>query len=326
VKRINLILVGLLAVQIALGVVVYWPKPAQTSGEEPFFPDLQVSDITGLSITDADGNSVQLKAVNGEWVLPEADDYPAQESKITPMLEKLLKLNTGRLVTRTDASHKRLQVAKDDFVRRVELETTDGARYTLYVGSSPRYGAVHVRLEGQSEVYLTNVFSPWEIGATPRDWVDPQYLSLSQEDISKITLENAGGELVFTKVISGSETGGFWTLADLAEGESVDDNKVNTLLGQVASVTLLAPLGKEERDSYGMDEPSATATIETSEGTVTLRVGAKDSEGNYVVKASTEPYYVTVSGYAVNHLVEDTREDFLQAPPTPAPDEASGTE
>lgn len=325
-KQRDLILIGILVVQIVLGVVVFWPRPAETAAGEPFFPDLKVSDVTGLSIADNGGDSVRLKIVAGEWSLPDADDYPVQGDKVTSVLEKLLALDTGRQVTRTDSSHKRLQVATDDFLRRIRLETADGKTHTLYVGSSPRYGATHVRLHGHSEVYLTDAISVWEINTGAGDWADRLYLSLPQADLTKITLENAAGELVFTREGTG-EGASVWALDGLPEGQTLAENKINLLLNQVTSINIVAPLGKEERVSYRMSSPSAVVTLETSSGTVTIRVGAQDAEtSNHFVKASSEPHYVTVADYNVSQLVGTTLEDFLELPPTPAPGEDTNAE
>jgi len=314
-KRHNQILAGILVVQIILSVFVFWPGSAATGASEPLFLELEASDIVALTITDADDNSIQLK-VSGDWVLPDADDYPAQADKITPLLEKIVGLTTGRLVTRTDASHKRLQVSPDDFVHRIDFETADGTKRTLYLGSSPKYGSTHFRVEGQSETYLTSELSTWEAKAEAASWVDTAYLSVPQDDITKLTLENANGTFTFTK-----DDEGTWTMSGLAVDETLDEAKVTSLIGQAASVNMIEPLGKEEQAAYGMDEPNAVVTVETGDKTITLRVGAKEPDANrYVVISSESPYYVRVYEYSVKDFVEKTRDDFLQLPPTPTPE------
>jgi hypothetical protein len=318
-KRHNQILAGILVVQIILSVFVFWPKSVATGASEPLFPDMEAGDIVALTIADADDNSIQLKKVGEVWVLPDADDYPAQLEKITPLLDKIVGLTTGRLVTRTDASHKRLQVAPDDFMRRIDFETADGTKRILYLGSSPRYGATHFRVDGQSETYLTDALSSWETNADAASWVDTAYLSVPQDDVTKMTLENANGTFTFTKDDEGN-----WTLDGLAADETLNETQVTARVRQATSVNMTSPLGKEEKATYGMDEPNAVVTVETDDKTITLRVGSQDpTDNSYVIISSESPYYVRVSEYAVKSLVEDTRDDFLQEPPTPTP-EATG--
>ena len=314
-KRHHQILAAILVVQIALSVFVFWPTSSAIAEQEPLFPDVQADDITALTIENAEGSSTRLVQETGEWVLPEADDYPANGNKVTSFLEKLLGLQTGQVVASSAASHKRLQVSPDDFVGRVAFETSDGTEYVLYLGSSPRYGAMHFRLKGQDEAYLTNDLTTYDANADVASWIDTTYVSVPQQDIVKLTLENANGEFLFEK---GDE--GTWTMDGLAADEMLDETKVTGVLRQVAALRMTEPLGREKLSDYGLDEPSAIATIETMTDTVTINVGATAEGGGYVVSASTSPYYVRVAEANVKALVENDRETFLKQPPTPTPE------
>jgi hypothetical protein len=315
-KRHNQILIGVLVVQVVLSLVVFRPKSSAAIESGPLFPDLESDDIAALTVTDTDGNSVTLRQVTGNWVLPDADDYPAQADIITPVLEKIAGLTTGRLVTRTDSSHKRLQVAANDFVRRIEFETSDGEQHTLYLGSSPSYGATHFRVDRQSETYLTGDLTAWDVNAASGSWIDTTYLSISQDDVIKMTLENANGVFVFARDEENN-----WTMDGLAEDESLAQTEVTSAVWQASTLNMTSPLGKQVQADYGMDEPSAVATIETADKTITVWVGAKDPDDNsYVVHSSESPYYVRVSEYGVQSLVENARADFIEVPPTPTPE------
>ena len=329
-KRHNQILASILVIQVVLSVVVFWPRSAATGQSGPVFPDLEAENIVALTIADADGKSIALRKVTGNgstklaevWVLPDADDYPAQADKITPLLEDIVGLNTGRLVTRTGASHKQLQVAPSDFQRRIEFETNDGKkRAAFYLGSSPSYGATHFRVADRNETYLTNDMTVWEINTTASSWIDTSYLSVPQDEVTKLTLQNANGTFTFMKKDKEDENDqGTWTMAGLAEDETLDEAKVNGIVRQATSVTMVRPLGQGEQAAYGMDAPNAVVTLETAGRTLTLRVGTQDpSDNTYVVFSSASPYYVRVSEYSVKDLVERAGDDFLQAPPTPTP-------
>lgn len=319
-KRHDLILTIVLVVQVALSAVVFWPKSATSSGGEPVFAGVEADTIVALTVTDDQGNSIVLRKAAGAWLLPEAGDYPAQVDKIAPVLEKIVGLNTDRLVTDTDASHKRLQVAADRFMRRVAFETGDGANHVLYLGSSPSYGVTHFRLDGQSEVYLAKDLTSWELDATAAGWVDTAYFSIGREELTRVTLENGNGTFVFTKGDDDS-----WVLVGLVADEELDSGEVDTLISKVTSVTMLGPLGTEEDAAYGMDDPAAVVTLEARDRTVTLQVGAQDPDDNsYVVKVSESPYYVRVAGSGFQPLVENTRDDFMVPPPTPGPSPTPG--
>ncbi|HXF64413.1 MAG TPA: DUF4340 domain-containing protein, partial [Caldilineaceae bacterium] len=153
-NRLNLALAVVLVIQTALAVVVYWPRTT-SGGGEALLPDVTAEEVTSLRIADAEGNEVVLERGEEGWTLAGTDGYPANEEKINTSLDKLLALNGDRLVTQTAASHKQLQVAEDDFVRRITLNA-GGDEYTLYLGSSAGAGATHLRLAGNDATYLTS--------------------------------------------------------------------------------------------------------------------------------------------------------------------------
>ena len=314
-RRLNQVLAGVLVAQIILSVVVLWPRSAATGASEPLFPELSSADVAALAIDDTDGNSITLRQVMGAWVLPDADEFPADMDKVTTFLGKVLSLNTGRLVTRTDASHKRLQVSSHDYLRRIGLEMADGQKHTLYLGSSPSYGATHFRLDGHDETYLTGDVTSWEAAARASSWIDTKYLSIPEEDIVEVRLQNAQGELTFVK---GDDDA--WRMAELAEGDTVGPNKVASVVRRASSIVMTAPLGKTALPDYGMDAPTAVVTIATADKSVTLRVGAKSADDNsYVVISSESPYHVRVSEYTAKDLVEKGYDDFLMAEPDATP-------
>jgi hypothetical protein len=324
VNRTNQILAAVLALQIVLVAIVFWPRPAASiAGGESLFADLEADQIVRLKISDADDNQIQLAKDEEGWVLPEADDYPVQESKVTGLLDKIAELKADRLITQTPGSHKRLKVADDAYERLVEFELADGTTYKFYLGTSPTYRTIHVRADGQDEVYLASDLMISDVGAAASNWVDTQYFSVLQDQIVAITLQNRNGRLEFEK-----DEAGTWTMKGLAADETFLENNAQSLATRVASLRMIRPLGKTEQSEYDLSEPNAVVTVRTrdDEGTVsshTLRVGAQDEEDNtFVVSLAESPYYFRVSGYTVNDFVEKKRDDYLEQPtPTPEPTE-----
>jgi hypothetical protein len=320
-NRLNQILVVLLVLQLVVAAIILVPRPAPAGEGESLYPDVEADRIVGLTITDAQGETLQLAKHEGTWVLPGADDYPVPADKVPPVLAKLAALQAERLVTETPGSHNRLRVADDEFERLVEFELEDGSRYRLYVGTSPSYSVTHVRAEGQDEVYLTSELALQDVGAAASTWVDRTYLDLPSDQIVALTVENQNGTLDLRNI---GEAG--WMLTDQAEDETLDQGTVTSLANRTATITLLEPLGQEEKPEYGMDNPSAVVTIRThneedgEDQVYTLWVGAQNPEDNsYVIRSSESPYYIRVSEFSVQDLVEYTRDDLLELPPTPTP-------
>ncbi|MBM4458496.1 MAG: DUF4340 domain-containing protein [Chloroflexi bacterium] len=314
--RSHQILIGALVLQLILAVAAFWPRTPPATAGAPLLGPIKPEEITSLTIYDDKGASVRLAKPNDKWVLPEADDFPADAAKITPILTKLVGIKNSRLIAKTANSHGRLQVADNAFVRRVEVRTSGGLNQTLYLGSSSG-GSVHVRLGSQSDVYLASGLSTWEINADAGSWIDTAYLTIPLDDVVALTLSNANGQFNFTRDAQGA-----WTTEALAAGETFDPGQVTSLLSSVAALRMTRPLGRSVQPAYGMAQPNAVVTLrarkDNQEKTYTLTIGAKDAqESAYTAKSSDSPYYVRVAEWAVRELVEKTREGFLKLPPTP---------
>ena len=223
-NKLNRILAGLLVLQIVVAAVVLWPRPAASGESASLLPGVEEDNIVGLTIADANDRSITLARIDGAWVLPDAGNYPADETKVTTLVTKIVGLKADRVVTQTSASHKRLKVAEDDFECRIDVDLADGNRQRLYVGNSPTWQAAHVRADGQDEVYLTGELTAQDAGFEATSWVDTLYLSIPRDQIVRITVENAQGTLDLEK------EGETWTLQGLAPDETLDEAKVNEVL------------------------------------------------------------------------------------------------
>jgi hypothetical protein len=320
-KRTQRILSAVLVLQIILMAVVFWPRAAASDAESrPLLEGVEASEVVALTIEDTDGKAIELRKRDGMWVLPNAGDYPVQADKVTGLLDKLVAIETGRLVTRTADSHKRLQVASDDYLRRIVVETADGEEHVLYLGSSPTYGAIHVRAQGENQTYLTNEVSSWEANVAAASWIDTAYVSVESDALVGLMLQNGNGQWTFEKDAEGN-----WTMIELPAGETLNTSNVNSVANQARRINMVRPLGQEEDPSYGLDRPTGVVMLRTGDGTITVEIGARSDEDNtYVVKSSDSAYYVRVGEFSVNSLLEKTATDFIQVP-TPAPEEATPT-
>lgn len=330
-NRRNQILAGILAVQIILAVVLFWPRSTVSeAANAPLFGDLKAADVVGIAIADRDGNAVHLARSGDAWVLPQRDDYPALSERVTELLGKIEKIRTNRLITQTEGSHKALQVAGNDFVRKVELRVGDTVTHTLYIGVAGGGSAVHVRADDRPEVYLTGEVLSWDVNAQESNWVETLFFTVPQTATLGITLQNPNGVFEFERPDGESE----WTMQDIGPGETLVQNNVLSVVNQVTSLRLQAPLGKTDKPEYAMDAPQATITLRTKDGdlekTYTLTIGAKledekprpgseEKMFHYVAGSSESPFYVRLSDFVGDALVNKTRADFLAPPTTPTP-------
>ena len=319
--RLQRILAIILVGQLILTAVVFWPRTTAQAESGPLFPDLETAAIERLTLADNNEGQVTLLRQGDGWVLADSDAFPADGSKIEPVLDKIAALQTGRLVAQNAASHKRLQVAGDDFLRHVEMELADGSVQTLYVGSSSGAGATHVRRDGEDETYLAADLASWELGAAAQSWIDASYVNLNREEVTRLTLENSQGAFQFDK-----QPDGAWTMVRLAGEETLNMANFNPILNQAAGLRMTAPLGLEEKADYGLAEPVAKLSITSTnsedggEETAVLRIGVQLPDGNYAAKWSESSYYVSVTAASVQNMIDRTRDELIQLSATPTPE------
>ena len=99
--------------------------------------------------------------------------------------------------------------------------------------------------------------------------------------------------------------------------QGLDQEKVTSLVGKLASLRLLKPLGKEELATYGLRSPVSKVTIGTQAGDgngeeTVIRIGAKfEDEASFVVKSSKSPYYILAAEVAVADFIEQGLQSLL---------------
>jgi len=294
--RLQKFLSVLLFVQLVVAAIVLWPDKLDAVAAGPLLGEIDQTEVASLTIADDRDNSVTLSRNGSTWILSSGGDYPAQSSTVDTLVGKLLAVKDNRLVTRTSSSHSRLKVAEDDFARRIQVEMAGGSTQTIFLGTAPNARSIHVRLDGQDEVYLTGEMTSYEANATHTSWIDAVYVSIQREQITTMLIKNNNGEFTLNRAVDEE-----WTLEGLTEEESFDPARANQILGQIANLRMLEPLGKDSLSEYELDDPQAQliVAVETDEGTsqsYTLQVGAHDEENNsYVVKWSNSPFFVNVS-------------------------------
>jgi hypothetical protein len=323
--RFNVVLGVLLLVQIVLVAILYWPQPAAGGEAHPLLGDLTADAVTELTISDNTGTTVSLERDGDNWTLAGTDGYPAKAADITSLLDKLLAIKSDRLVATKTTSQDRLQVADDNYARKLDL-TTDGGVYTLYFGSASGPAATHVRLAGDDNTYLTGAVDTWELDPAATKWIDVAYFNAATDDIEQVKLENSQGTLTFLRGEDGE-----WTLDDKAADEVIVTNNISTLISRISSIRLQTVLGQTERPDYGLADPQATieVTAKDSDGnpvTTTFLVGAKDEADNaYYFKSSASPYYVLLGAYTGDEFANKQRSDYVTQPEeaSTTPDAAS---
>ena len=325
-SRFNQILIALFAAQI-VGLVATRASTQDPAAQRTvsFFTGLDTDKVTSIEIEgtppsakdDPPQNKVTIAKKDGQWGVANADDFPIEKAKVDELLETLKKLRSRNRVLDSSTYHEKLEVSADKYQRKLTVATGD-QKTVLYVGSSPRFKNVHVRLDGDDAVYLVNDFGPNELGDRAWSWVNREYIKVPGEQVWQIRVKNAKGEVQLDKDPVSNE----WAV--LGVNKELDTSSVNDFVRKASNVNLETPVGKSVATSQGFDKPAATITLVTGTSTiagtpppqtetVTWQIGQKiESANQYFVKASDNPYVVKVAGWGVEPLVEKATPDFAK--------------
>ena len=325
-SRLNQILLVLFALQL-VGFAVSRTTQTESSAQKTVtvFPGLDADEVTAIEIVgaapsekdDPPQNSVKLTKKDGKWGVADADDFPVDKSRVDELLKTLASLRTRNRVLDSSTYHEKLEVAADKFQRKLTVTAKDKTS-TVYVGTSPRFKNVHVRLDGEDAVYLVNDFGTTQLGDRAWNWVKREYLAYGADNVWQVTVKNAKGEIQLEKDPVSKE----WAL--LGVSEPLDKGAITDFVRKASNVNLEAPVGKTTDPSFGLDNAAATVTLVTGTSTITgtpppstktttWKVGAKlDAANQFYVKADKNMYVVKAAGWGIEPLVNKVAADFVK--------------
>ena len=139
-KRLAIILSGLLALQLAGAVALAFISPdygAYKANEPLITVDANV--VEELAIDASEGESVTLRRQKNTWILPGLHDFPADGTKVASLIERLGKLKRGLPVAVTSSAPKRFKVTEDSYERRIVLR--GGGEITVTLADDRRLQA-----------------------------------------------------------------------------------------------------------------------------------------------------------------------------------------
>ena len=227
-------LLVLLVVQLVLLAFLQFSGAPEKNEQAPLLA-LEPSSVTGLSVSDAEGNEASIALSDGKWLLPSG--LPANTDKVTELLEKLTSVSLSWPVSTSAAAHERFEVADDKFQRRLTL--TGGSGASLLFGTSPGYQQIHARGDSD-EVYAVKL-ATYEMPATADDWLDKNLLQANGD----ITAVRWDGGLSVQKSAEGWMSGGVVASSEGARGAVARLAQLQ-VLGVLESAPSAAPADAKE--------------------------------------------------------------------------------
>ena len=298
-NRLTHILSLVLAAQLMLVAIVFWPESSATDSESAAaLINLDTGNITRLVISDQE-TSLVVSRRDEDWALPEYHHLPVDPARISSALDTLPTLTRGFPVAQTPGAQQRFEVAEDNYQRKIQFVDETENIGILYLGTSPGFRKVHVRLDGEDAIYSVE-FNTFDLPATETEWLDKTLLQLSDVDAVQ------GLDYQLTK------EGDNW---QLAAGSVPAQEAVAGLINGLQSLRV-----------NGSVDIATAAILRDTKAPPTLTVGSGDNSYEYRLYEIKDAYYLKRSDidiyFSVSALDYDRLNDVNAATLLPAADAA----
>jgi len=301
-KKWNILLIILLLVQAGLILI----SSTVNTDFEAITTDsplcgFQTKLIDTVRIEGPKNENVRLKRSDGTWQLPEYYHAPADQKRVRQLLEKLHALKRDWPVATTTGAAKRFKVAPDDFERHILLYNGDNIEAELYVGTSPSFRKVHVRLPDSSEI-MAVPFAVFDAGTSPENWLDKQMLKIDAADIKELRI----GKLTLVR------RDDVMVPARDKPNATVARDKVEQLVNRIADLQIGSIAGTKVLPDYGLATPTLTCTITLKDGSSRVwKFGKKKDGDGYVLQTSNHDLLFNIPSWKVKPLLEIKTDDLF---------------
>ncbi len=292
---------GLLVIQIVLAVALNMGSDSYGA----FTPNEKLAgfapaQVDAMLIETADKKAV-LKKTDGEWQLPELDNFPADQRKVTQLIDTLAALKRGWPVATTASAAKRFKVDEDEFERRITLEHGGDTVAQLYFGTSPGLRKVHARTADDDEIVAVD-FSLFEAGADNTDWIDNEVLKLDEKKIMRaefpgFTLQRQDGK---------------WQLAQLAPDEKTITDNAGELIKKLAGLTVESLFAAGDNPELEKNTNPLKITVVLDDDSRLDYTVSKLEGSGYLLQRSDQPTRYKAADWEINPLKDAERKKLVE--------------
>ncbi|GAB3292418.1 DUF4340 domain-containing protein [Parahaliea aestuarii] len=175
-------LLFLLLVQLTLTGALYWQGKGSVEHRARLLAPEEALRIDEIHISDDQDGEVVLRQSRGRWLLPELQDLPADQSRVSRLLDTLSRQPQGFPVASSAAARQRYRVTSYQYHRRLTFYHGDNLQQTVYLGRSPAYRRVYARNSRDNDIYNLR-YSQHDAPVSADAWLDRRLLQTAPSRI-----------------------------------------------------------------------------------------------------------------------------------------------
>ena len=206
-------------------------------------------------------------------------DAPADDEKVTTLLDKLAGLQAPWPVATSADVAQRFEVAEDNYQRLVSLRQGDEILAQAYLGTSPGYQRVHARAAGQDDVYSVQL-SNYELGLEIDAWLDKAVMAID-ETVTRVDYVPSAVSAQLLEQVIGEDGAAIWQI----NGESADATKAETYVNRFGNLRVL---GLADDKLVSQATLVAQLTVQTASESYVYEILATYTTGSETDTVQTE--------------------------------------
>ncbi|MGK0296768.1 MAG: hypothetical protein ACI9XC_000361 [Gammaproteobacteria bacterium] len=273
-KRLLILACLTLVIIVAASISTNKRAPQTVIEKISLAPELksQINNVAQIIIESADG-AVHIAKDDNEWVVMQADNYPARFDKVKKLVLDTADLYVLSEKTSNPALFNELGVEditeEDSNSTLLTLLDSSGTSLTsIIVGNSRTQDSVYVRTAGSNNTYL--VSGQPDVTTNPTDWIEKDLFNIANERIMEVVIEHPDGDILNLTRAQGKEN---FTLTTIPEGRKSRSeyftNQPGTFLANVSI------LNAKSREVFSFPELPVKTIIATYDGLVATINSAK---------------------------------------------------
>ena len=280
---------------VLIGLVAYiffvdQDRPVGEQDEkENVFATLPADEIEDLTIKPENGTASHLKKTDGKWTIVEPVQADADQGEVSSIASALSDIDVQRVVDENASDMKRYGLDP----ARLEIEFRGKDQKTsnrLLVGDkTPTGSEVYARTPDKPRVFLVSSFLDTTLNKDTLALRDKAILKFERDKVETLELTKGSTTQQFAK--AGTE----WKIVKPIAARG-DFGAIEGVVERLGSAQMQGITAQEATDlkPYGLDKPTASATIGTGSARATLLLGKTENAVVYAKDAS-RPLIFTVA-------------------------------
>lgn len=227
-------------IAIVAAVMVIWAtvqsripgrKRAEPSGPTYLVQGLDPGAIASIVVGQGK-NAVKIERQQGQFVVVNKANYPADTKQINDLITKSLDIKTSEVYTSNPKNHEELEVTEAKAKHIVKFFKQDGSLLTgIVIGKSQESGQdSYVRLASSDTVFLAQSV-PW-FRDKALDYVNQEIAAVKREDVNFVTVTTPEGAYTLRPQKGGDGV----VLGDLPADKKLKDSDAKSVFNALASL------------------------------------------------------------------------------------------